>query len=556
MFSFSKSVILIVVFILLSFIQLTADKKHTAPLKPEYIKYKNDHNKSRYKVVPSPVSVAPSEYRFYQESVQLPAKFDLRDAKRITGVRDQGQYYTCWLFSASGSLESNLMPDNIFNMSERHGNENHGFDIEIDQGGTAWMTTAYFVRWDGPYKEADYPYYSRSAGDAASVPAWHVQDVIIAPERRDGTDNSAIKEIIMKNGAIDFALLWEDTHYSSSKGSYYYNLGKGQNHRMTMIGWDDNYPASNFTFNPPGNGAFIARNSWGTKWGMSGYCYISYYDTSLEEFFCYSGIEKNSNYYNIYQYDKLGVTRKVGNGYNRAANIFTATEEESLKAAGFYTLAPDTQVEIWVYTGCTDNNPASGSLSYHTNREFTWPGYHTLKFETPVDLKKDEKFSIIVRYQSPHSSFNIGIESPDGDYSSKADGQAGQSFISSNGTLWRDLTNLYNKSNVCIKGYTGTDVPEINLSGKLESASSWLVSLKKVKLTITLSSSPDKLDKLEIVHTNQYGGENIVKTVNIDGRTEISEELIPKAGTADFVYHLNMYKNGRKLGESNQVRLD
>lgn len=44
------------------------------------------------------------------------------------------------------------------------------------------------------------------------------------------------------------------------------------NHAVLLVGWDDNYPASNFCkdHRPSSNGAWIIKNSWGTVQNMSG----------------------------------------------------------------------------------------------------------------------------------------------------------------------------------------------------------------------------------------------------------------------------------------------
>lgn len=47
---------------------------------------------------------------------------------------------------------------------------------------------------------------------------------------------------------------------------------------MTLIGWDDDYPAANFRETPPGNGAFLCKNSWGAFSGTNGCLWISYHD--------------------------------------------------------------------------------------------------------------------------------------------------------------------------------------------------------------------------------------------------------------------------------------
>ena len=99
--------------------------------------------------------------------------------------------------------------------------------------------------------------------------------------RRSTTTTSRTRSCSTEAPTSRWAGMASRRYYSASTASYYYNGSSGTNHDVLIVGWDDNYAAANFATAPPGNGAFIVKNSWGASWGSSGYFYVSYYDTKF-----------------------------------------------------------------------------------------------------------------------------------------------------------------------------------------------------------------------------------------------------------------------------------
>ena len=96
---------------------------------------------------------------------------------------------------------------------------------------------------------------------------------------------SRIKNLIYEYGSVSLSFQMSDIYYNPDTCAYSYPLGTtGVNHAVTLIGWDDNYSRDNFAAESrvKNNGAWIAKNSWGTGWGDGGYFYISYENTSKQ----------------------------------------------------------------------------------------------------------------------------------------------------------------------------------------------------------------------------------------------------------------------------------
>ena len=76
-----------------------------------------------------------------------------------------------------------------------------------------------------------------------------------------------------------------------------------------------------------------------------------------------------------------------------------------------------------------------------------------------------QEYSIVVKLTTPGYTYPIPIEYPVTDYSSHATASSGQSYVSSTGSTWTDLTTSVANANVCLKAYTddvvtssGTDI--------------------------------------------------------------------------------------------------
>jgi len=230
-----------------------------------------------------------------------------------------------------------------------------------------------------------------------------------------------------------------------------------------VVGWDDNFAASNFSTAPPGNGAFLIKNSWGTGWGNSGYFWISYYDTCAARYdsALFTG-ESLVDYSAVYQYDPLGATSALGYGAGVpawCANMFTATTSQSLVAASTYFLANNTPYELYVYTGCSASAPRSGTVVATKSGTIVNAGYHTIILDSPVALTNGQLFSIVFKLTTPGYCCPIPMERPFSGYSSAAVASAGQSFYSYAGSSWTDLTSSYANTNACIKTFVASNAP-------------------------------------------------------------------------------------------------
>ncbi len=266
------------------------------------------------------------------EVLTYPSSFDLRTLGVLTPVKDQGDYGTCWAFAAYGSLESSLMPGELWDFSEDNMVYYHGFDWKWYEGGNPMMAAAYLLRWTGPFREDQDAYADGVHPEPSTLEVQkHVQRVVLFPPRASATANDDLKYALTTYGAVATSMFWMDGSLNPATGAYYYGGTSTANHGVTIVGWDDGYSRDNFlaTNRPPGDGAFIVRNSWGSAWGDgvtgdwdgAGYFYVSYYDAEFgyATNAVFTQAQATTNYGRVYQYDPLGWVSSVGFSGNPTA---------------------------------------------------------------------------------------------------------------------------------------------------------------------------------------------------------------------------------------------
>lgn len=391
--------------------------------------------------------------------------YDLRSLDKTTAVKNQGKAGTCWTFASYASLESFLKPGEDRDFSENNmknilsSEYSEGFDRDPNDGGNRIMAAAYLTRWNGPVLECEDPYSTSSGTSPEGLTVnKHVQDILFIPDREGPLDNEAIKWAVKNYGAVYTTMYYynNSTYYSPFNYSYYYNGSEVHNHAVAIVGWDDFFSKNNFSEVPPGNGAFIVKNSWGSDWGDNGYFYVSYYDSKVGDVSTVFTAENPDNYEHIYQYDPFGWVSSLGYRKPTAwcANVFTAKSEEMLKAASFYTTDSSCYYELYVYTN-PDSGPINqtGPVTSKTGTILT-AGYHTVPLDSEVRLNTDQNFSVVVRLTNIAYNYPIALEKPKKDWSSKAKANARESFISKDGINWTDVNESFENSNVCVKAFT------------------------------------------------------------------------------------------------------
>lgn len=391
-----------------------------------------------------------------------PYTYSYRKDGKISTVKNQGDMGTCWAFASLTALESTLLPKYKYDLSEDHMTFHNGYNLTQWDGGEYNMSMAYLASWRGPVFEEDDPYGDGYSPDGLEA-VMHVQEMqIIESKNYDG-----IKKAIFLHGGVQSSLYMSlndasgnsvsSSAYDAESYSYCYIGTQKANHDVVIIGWDDSYPASQFTNAPEGDGAFICMNSWGEDFGDQGYFYVSYYDSNIGVHnLVYTGVEPVDNYDNIYQSDICGWVGQLGYGRDYAyfANVYEATGSEMLKAIGFYATGSDTEYEIYFVDNFEDTNSFENKILV-AEGSVANAGYYTVDIDSERFLMPGRKYAVVVKINTPNSIHPIAIEYAADEATATVDISDGEGYISLGGRTWERVEESQ-RCNVCLKAYTNT----------------------------------------------------------------------------------------------------
>ena len=259
-----------------------------------------------------------------------------------------------------------------------------------------------------------------------------------------------------------------DGKYISKNWAHYtYDEQETINHAVTIVGWDDNYPATNFVegHEPKDDGAWLVKNSWGSEeqnfpnkgpgWGLlqkpdqpynpvgredpdrnvhTGYFWLSYYDKTLSSPEALEFKENNvdsslDDSFIIDQYDFMPTNDVEGASVPsemKMANVFKAESNELLTQVSCQTTYPGTTVTNEIYLlsdGFT--SPADGLLveeAVTTSGPYDYGGFHKVELAQPVQIQKGQSYAIVQTQRIDGEEYGVNFPSAMGKVFSEAIG--------------------------------------------------------------------------------------------------------------------------------------
>ena len=148
-------------------------------------------------------------------------------------------------------------------------------------------------------------------------------------------------------------------YYDAINYTYGYPYeGSGANHAVTLVGWDDSFDKNNFpaASKVTRNGAWIAKNSWGSEWGEGDIFYISY-DNKSNYNIVAEGATAAPAYSNNYFYDGSSALSSLSLKKQTASSeppwppmyLLQPQEMETEKFWGRWCLPPTVMQGLLVY---------------------------------------------------------------------------------------------------------------------------------------------------------------------------------------------------------------
>ncbi len=427
--------------------------------------------------------------------VSIPSSYDSRDTELVTPVKNQHPWGLCWVFTITACAEISLIAKglaaaSIVDLSERHlayfcyhpqpdplGNTDRDSTIlnsasdYLKVGGTFIGAVLALSNWLGAADESTAPYTNTDDRPEDLDPALAYEDTAYLQNAYwiSSSSTDTVKSMIMEHGSGGINMFFDENCYNSHTASYYSRL-TSTNHGVTVIGWDDHYSALNFNeaCRPSADGAWLAKNSWGDKWGDQGYFWISYEDSSVKQFI-FLDMENADIYDHNYHYDgSLGYSPlTVYVDYGLAAVYQTAgmeTGAETLEAVGVAITGNNVPYSLQIYKDIQDaQDPESGVPVFETPQTGTLPytGYHTIKLDQKVPLTKGSTFSVVISLErGSNTGFGCWMDQAhkSGAVSYMPSQDPGQTYIYLQGK-WLDTALETNPWTPRLKAFTSDTLP-------------------------------------------------------------------------------------------------
>ncbi|MBQ7260104.1 MAG: fibronectin type III domain-containing protein [Lachnospiraceae bacterium] len=188
-------------------------------------------------------------------------------------------------------------------------------------------------------------------------------------------------------------------------------------HLVCIVGWDDNFSKDKFLTPPPGDGAWIVKNSWSEKYGLDGYFYLSYYDHSYQslETFEFDLTDRSFDQTGLYidQYDYMPSLISSNNMDTLEfksdtkpiymANVFTARMDVDINSVGVNTAYPNSKVTVRLYALGTGGDMSKAVYENMVDARvvtFEHSGFHRINLNGEYHFNKGDRYAVVVSEQS------------------------------------------------------------------------------------------------------------------------------------------------------------
>lgn len=490
------------------------------------IKYYGDNNAFNTKN-----NIKNNRYNSIKED-NLPSCYNSISKGYITSVKEQGNDSTCWSFATMSAIESSLIKNNNcsknidlseaqltylsfnkikdpLNLINLDYNQIINGEKYLNVGGNYYLSMFSLASGYGVMKEDKMKYNTLKTNSFNKNTILDNDFTLKNCYMLPMSDINEIKKCIIKYGSVASEYYNDKKNINTKNYAYYQNKEINTNHAISIVGWSDNYPKKNFKTTPKNNGAWLVKNSWGIDWGLKGYFWISYEDTSIMNGNAVCFEMNEDKYLNRYQYDGTASTSYLYNKYSLyQSNIYTAQTNEILSNVGFFTDTENLFYEIKVYKN-VKNTPTDGTLMNVYIGNTTYAGYHLVELSDKILLNKGDKFSIVIQIKDVDGNPSYVLIDSDSKWGSWLRfvnySNPGESFVSENGTDWIDI-GLKLNANCRIKALTK---PIYNISINKSSPQTINSDIK-----FTINSNKNNLEYKYVINNTTYGTKTQINNQN------------------------------------------